>query len=353
MPDSLPHIVPPHVPNQTLLQHIRLYKASVVDSLEHHGAILFRGWNINGPDEFADVTHALSEEHDIRLDIACSAGPRLEIVPGVFTSNEAPPSEDIPVHHEMAQCDDPPKYVCFFCEVPSPEGGCTPLVRSQDIACDLRSRFPDVAQRIHEKGVRYVREFPATTDMTSPLGKSWGDTFRVNTRVDAEKELTRLGYEWSWSSNDDVSSRLRTIGHPRPVLIGDSSTGMEVLFTAAESVFVPPRPNRPEKSFVFGDGTPLDDECVHAFRSVGQRAFSEAHRFIWQSGDVLILNNETVMHARDPFTPPRRILVSLLGHIHGGHPYANVEDAHRVEKNYSESDDTFIRFCDHSIKTMV
>ena len=115
---------------------------------------------------------------------------------------------------------------------------------------------------------------------------------------------------------------------------------MELLFTAAESVFVPPRPNRPEKSFVYGDGTPLDDECVQAFRSVGQRAFSEAHRFVWQAGDVLILNNETVMHARDPFTPPRLILVSLIGHIRGGHPYADVENAHRVEKNYSESDDT-------------
>ena len=130
-------------------------------------------------------------------------------------------------------------------------------------------------------------------------------------------------YEWSWSDDD---TRLRTIGRPRSVLLGDSP---EVLFTAAESVFVPPRPKRPEKSFVYGDGTPLDDECVQAFRSVGRRAFENAYRFTWEPGDVLIINNETVMHARDPFTPPRRILVSLLGRIPGGHPYSS-----------SESDDT-------------
>lgn len=155
--------------------------------------------------------------------------------------------------------------------------------------------------------------------MTSPLGKSWRDTFGATTRADAEEELTRLGYEWSWTSDDASLSHLRTIGPPRSILLGDSLTTPERLFTAAESVFVPPRPGRPEKSFVYGDGTPLDGECVRAFRSVGRRAFERAHRFVWETGDVLILNNETMMHARDTFTPPRRILVSLVGCIPGFH----------------------------------
>ena len=35
----------------------------------------------------------------------------------------------------------------------------------------------------------------------------------------------------------------------------------------------------------------------------------------WQSGDALILDNATVQHARQAFTPPRRILASLVGQL--------------------------------------
>ena len=192
-------------------------------------------------------------------------------------------------------------------------------MHSRDVARDLRFRFPEVAHRVRTEGVRYVREYTATTDLTSPLGKSWRDTFRVDSRADAERELTRLGYEWTWTSDDETTSHLRTVGRPKPMLT-PSRCGSEVLFTAAESVFVPPRQHRPEKSFVYGNGGQLDEECIRAFRSVGRSAFDASHRFAWESGDVLIIDNETVMHSRDSFTPPRRILVSLVGRIPGGHP---------------------------------
>ncbi len=42
----------------------------------------------------------------------------------VFTSNESPPSEPIPWHHEMAQTAHPPSHILFYCDVPALEGAC-------------------------------------------------------------------------------------------------------------------------------------------------------------------------------------------------------------------------------------
>ena len=53
---------------------------------------------------------------------------------GVFTANEAPPTEYIPIHHEMAQCVDYPKFIAFYCDVPAKKGGCTPIIRSSYLA---------------------------------------------------------------------------------------------------------------------------------------------------------------------------------------------------------------------------
>jgi len=42
--------------------------------------------------------------------------------------------------------------------------------------------------------------------------------------------------------------------------------------------------------------TAMDELCVN---------------FTWQEGDVLFVNNHTVLHAREPFTGDRRILASI------------------------------------------
>lgn len=46
-----------------------------------------------------------------------------QVTPRVFTSNESPPSEKIPFHHEMAQVPEPPTHLFFYCEVPTLTGG--------------------------------------------------------------------------------------------------------------------------------------------------------------------------------------------------------------------------------------
>jgi len=44
---------------------------------------------------------------------------------------------------------------------------------------------------------------------------------------------------------------------------------------------------------------------------VRQTVREEMRLFSWQRGDLLMVDNMLVCHGRRPFTPPRKILVSM------------------------------------------
>jgi hypothetical protein len=256
---------------------------------------------------------------------------QFEVAAHVFTANEAPPSERIPFHHEMAQCDTPPSVVAFFCVVAAPLGGATPLLLSRLAAAHLREHHPAVAARLADKGVRYERIMPPVTDPSSALGKSWRHSLRVETREQAEAALRALQSTWEWLPGE----MLRTVTKPMPALLTEARTGQEVLFTAAESTFntvadeaaggaapaaeaaatetTRGAPVRPIKAIVYGDGAPLDAPTKAALSDVARFMRQAQVAVPWQPGDALLIDNATAQHSREDFTPPRRILASLVG----------------------------------------
>lgn len=260
-----------------------------------HGAVLLRGWEMDVP-AFARLAGTLGE---VRTDLACSAGPRTEVHPGVFTANDAPPEAHIPVHHEMAQCPSPPAYVLFFCETP-PAGGAAPILPSSVLLAELADRFPDVHARLRTDGARYRRTYPARTDGASPLGKAWCDAFGAPTRAAVERACAATGTACAWDAED---GSLRTLGPVVYPVTGDA------LFLAAETSLG----GAPGKELVAADGKEEDAALAHALRHLGAFAQRACERVPWRAGDVLVLDNRTTMHGRDPFVPPRRILVALVG----------------------------------------
>lgn len=87
--------------------------------------------------------------------------------PQVLTTNESPPSEPIPFHHELAQTPNPPSHICFYCSVNAAEGGSTPLIRSDEVYNWLSDKYPEETEKFEKLGVRYVRTVPETDDPTS------------------------------------------------------------------------------------------------------------------------------------------------------------------------------------------
>lgn len=108
----------------------------IVRAASEYGAVMFQGFEITNGEEFASILYksGLKEVQYIggaavRKLIVGSENRKLENVQ-IVTTNESPPSEPIPFHHELAQTPSPPSHICFYCQVPSETGGSTPLLRS-------------------------------------------------------------------------------------------------------------------------------------------------------------------------------------------------------------------------------
>jgi hypothetical protein len=68
--------------------------------LVQHGAVLFRGFPITSPDKLNQFVESFGFDN---FPYVGGAAVRRQLAPRVFTTNESPPSEKIPFHHEMAQ----------------------------------------------------------------------------------------------------------------------------------------------------------------------------------------------------------------------------------------------------------
>jgi hypothetical protein len=92
-----------------------------------YGAVLLRGLPTYTPQDFDRIVKAFGWS---AFPYIGGAAPRTLVYGDVFTTNESPPSQVIPFHHEMAQVAKFPTKVFFFCEVEPAEGGETPIVLS-------------------------------------------------------------------------------------------------------------------------------------------------------------------------------------------------------------------------------
>ena len=67
----------------------------------------------------------------------------------------------------------------------------------------------------------------------------------------------------------------------------------------------------------YGDGSPIELPVLDQIREAYQQ---EQVSFNWREGDMLILDNMLVAHGREPFTGPRKIVVTMAD------PFVNCQD---------------------------
>lgn len=293
---------------EEILAWLETNRNQVDDWLREYKGIMFRGLPLPTYTHFDQVLVALSYAS---MEYVGGAAVRTQLTPRIFTSNESPPSEKIPFHHEMAQVPSPPTHLFFYCEVPPSMGGETPILPSAEVVSRLQTTHPSILHQLETHGVRYQRIMSEYDDPSSAIGRGWRSTFNVDNRSDAEAKLQSLGSTWEWLEIGD----LKTVTAALPAIridAGDKRSNEKTFFNSVVAAFLGwnDSRNKGETAVILGDS---DDYCDASGLQAAAAIMDEiAVAIPWQQGDVMLLDNRTVMHSRKPFEPPRRILASLV-----------------------------------------
>ncbi len=289
-----------------LLSYIEERKTGLLDKLYEHGALLFRGFAVDGPGGFRDAFRCFAPA--LRSYVGGDS-PREAVDGKVYTSTSYPPMLKIPLHNEMSYTRDYPSLIAFYCEVASEAGGETPLADCREV---LRNISPSVLTRFANRRLRYIQNLPDRVG----LGRSWRATFETDDRARVEEVLRARGAGFQWKENGTLCTSEVVdpiVVHPR--------TGDAVLFSQAHMWHISGLDSKTREALekiasedelyhhcTFGDGTPIADEDLDEMRRVFDSASAT---FPWQPGDVLLIDNLLVAHGRRPYRGARRILVAM------------------------------------------
>jgi len=305
-PDGdLPLLVEPAIPGGLDLKSwAATHREMLQEKLAQHGGILFRGFNLQGPEDLEAVIQAVSGES---LEYRERSSPRTAVSGNIYTSTDYPPSYPIFLHNENSYQSKWPLKIFFLCTQPAQEGGATPIADCRRV---LRHIAPEIRDRFAKQGWMYVRNFG------DGFGLSWSTVFQTTDKEKVEEHCRLNGIEAEWKEE----GRLRTRA-VRPALVRHPRTGETLWFNHATFFHVSTlepdvrasllaefaADDLPTNTF-FGDGSPIEPEVMDHLREAYRR---ETVSFPWQKGDLLMLDNMLVAHGRAPFSGPRRVLVGM------------------------------------------
>ena len=270
------------------------------------GTLFFRNFGIASATDFDAFIRAF-EYPNFAYAESLSNAVRVNKTERVFTANEAPSDVRIHLHHEMAQTPIYPSRLFFFCEQAAETGGATPLCRSDILLDRLREAEPEFIKKCEHAGLKYSNVMPAADDASSGMGRSWQSTLGAETNAEAESRLAKLGYSWEWLADGCLRATTPVLDAVRVLPCGQSVFFNQLI--AASQGWADTR-NDPTKAITHGDGSALDTKAVQTACKIADELTFDVP---WQTGDVALIDNFRVMHARRPFTGTRKVLASLVG----------------------------------------
>ncbi|WP_438036033.1 TauD/TfdA family dioxygenase [Sorangium sp. So ce204] len=300
---SLPYLVQPERDGGDLVDWLALHRASVDSALVEHGAVLLRGFRVPDEAAFQRAAGALCGALEPRYgDLVKRRSAEF-----VYDATVYPKDRAILFHHEGAHTPRLPSRQLFFCGRADFTGGETPIVDSRKV---YRALDPDLVRLFERKGLLYVRNFIRGVDVR------WQDFFRTEDRAAVEQQCREQGVEWKWKKDGTLGIATRAPAAIRHPSTGERSFCNQVLLhhvscldaRTASALRAVLAPGDLPRNVCFGDGSPIPDEMIAEVLKVTVKT---AVRFTWRLGDIALLDNLAVAHARSPFEGDRQILVAV------------------------------------------
>lgn len=301
---DLPLLVEPTSPGVDLMAWAAAHRELLEDNLHSRGGILFRGFNLQEPEELEAFIRAFSGG---ALEYRERSSPRSVVKGNIYTSTDYPASHPIFLHNENSYQSEWPLKIFFFCRRPPAEGGETPIADCRKVLARIA---PEIQERFAKRNWMYVRNFG------DGFGLSWQTVFQTRDRAQVEEHCRRTGIEVEWKEGNRLRSRA-----VRSAIARHPKTGELVWFNHAtffhvstlepivrESLLAEFEDSELPANTYYGDGTPIEPGVMEHLREAYRR---ETVSFPWQKGDLLMLDNMLVAHGRAPFAGPREILVGM------------------------------------------
>lgn len=320
---ALPLVLQPEVDNVDIIEWAKSNRELLETQLLKHGAILFRGFQVEAVAAFENLAGAICPE----LFEAYGDLPREGISEKVYGSTPYPSDQAILFHNESSHLHCWPLKIWFCCVQPPQQGGETPIVDCRKVYQLLDS---GLRSHLQQKQLMYVRNYTAGLDV------SWQAFFHTTERSVVEAYCQQAEIEWEWKPDGGLRTR-----QVRPAIAQHPKTGATVFFNQLQlhhiacleptvqasllSLFG--EDNLPRHVY-YGDRSAIETSVIEEIQSVYQKATIS---FPWQRGDVLMLDNMLVAHGRTPYKGARKIVVAMGEMIHSAdiqHQTREAADAH-------------------------
>ncbi|NER27501.1 MAG: condensation domain-containing protein [Symploca sp. SIO1C4] len=300
--NTLPLVVQPSFQDLDLLTWTKNNLEFIERQLLQYGGILLRNFNVDSISTFEQFIKSLCPN---LLPYQERSTPRTEIGGNIYTSTEYPAHQHIALHNEFSYAYTWPMKICFHCVKSAAQGGETPIADSRKV---FQLLDPKIKERFIQNKVMYVRNYGTGIDL------SWQEVFQTTDKLIVEDYCRKSTIEFAWKSNNLKTWQVRhaVAKHPHTEemvwfnqahLFHISNLATEV----RESMLQAFPENLPRNAY-YGDGSIIETSILDEIREVYQQA---SVSFIWQEGDVLLLDNMLVAHGRKPFVGTRKIVVAM------------------------------------------
>jgi non-ribosomal peptide synthase protein (TIGR01720 family) len=304
----LPGLIQPTVQPLSLTAWAKSHRALIEAQLHQRGGILFRGFQVQGAEDFGEFMQAIAQK---LMSYTYRSTPRTHVQGKVYTSTEYPPNRSIPLHNEMAYASQYPAKIAFYCVQPAEQGGETPIADSRRVFTGIE---PSIRARFQQRGVLYVRNYGGGLDLP------WQNVFQTEQRLVVEDYCRRANIDFEWWGQDQLQTRQIC-----PAIATHPQTGESVWFNQAHLFHVSSLEPTVQQSLLaelssqalprnayYGDGSVIEDSVLASIRQVYAQ---ETIIFSWQAGDVLLLDNLLAAHGRRPFVGRRTVLAGMADPI--------------------------------------
>ena len=268
-----------NVENQTkkdFFDYLKNNNNEIFSTLSIEGALLFRGFDLSGIEDFELAVQALSSE--LRQYIGGDS-PRTKISSNIYTSTEYPATQTISMPHEKSFSNTYPDNIYFFCDIEPSAGGQTPIANGHQIYQQLPQEIID---KFSQKKLKYIMNLHDEKG----FGRSWQEVFETTSKQELEELLNKNNINYFWKAN-----------------------GLLSMYEIVDPILIHPLNN---KKVFFSQADQWHPEIpVHDLELIREIVNKNRVFFDWKKGDLLVLDNLITMHGRAPFVGPRRILVAM------------------------------------------